>query len=331
MTTFVRSQNQLQRIFVIILFGLILTEVVIFAPQDVNLQIENPLKEEKISHAELEQKMRGVHLLETKEGERLWELWSDEALSLKEKATWLLDKVKVRFFAQDGLSYIVHGQKGRILIESKDVEISGAVTLESSNGYVYRTEELVYQSETKSFETSGRVEVQGPQEKGRAPLFFMGHGLKANLGDHKMKILKDVTVKKQLETGQQFHLKSNSAVLSGVSKEANFEGDVVIDVGNTRITGPTAKFEFGEGRESIQAIAVEGGIRVSDPQRWATAETAYLLFQQDSFILRGHPRVIQNNHELQGEEIVFLNSGSEIIVQKARARFDEKDKDLKRK
>jgi lipopolysaccharide export system protein LptA len=67
-----------------------------------------------------------------------------------------------------------------------------------------------------------------------------------------------------------------------------------------------------------------GGARVSDADKWATAQNVMVDFEKDRFIFRGHPRVVQNNDDLRGEEIVFLDGGKRVRVKGARARVDEK-------
>ena len=45
----------------------------------------------------IEQAMKGLHLVETSEGEKEWELWADEALAFKAEQQWTLENVKAIF------------------------------------------------------------------------------------------------------------------------------------------------------------------------------------------------------------------------------------------
>jgi lipopolysaccharide export system protein LptA len=100
--------------------------------------------------------------------------------------------------------------------------------------------------------------------------------------------------------------------------------DVVLDMDSMRITGPEAKFEYDPKSDAVKSVYVSGGARVSDTDKWATAQNLSVDFQSNKFVFRGNPRVVQNNDELRGEEIVFLDGGKRVQVQRARANVDEK-------
>ena len=67
-----------------------------------------------------------------------------------------------------------------------------------------------------------------------------------------------------------------------------------------------------------------GGAKVSDADKWATAQNVRVDFESNRFVFRGNPRVMQSGDELRGEEIVFLDGGRRVQVKSARARVDEK-------
>ena len=64
-------------------------------------------------------------------------------------------------------------------------------------------------------------------------------------------------------------------------------------------------------------------MRVSDAVKFATSDNVRVFFEEEKLIFRGAPRVVQNNDELRGEEIVFLQRGDIVKVQKARARVED--------
>ena len=63
---------------------------------------------------------------------------------------------------------------------------------------------------------------------------------------------------------------------------------------------------------------------MSDAEKFATAENLNVQFEQDKYVFKGHPRVVQDNDEMRGDEIVFLEGGKKVLVQKVRAKVDEK-------
>ena len=95
---------------------------------------------------------------------------------------------------------------------------------------------------------------------------------------------------------------------------------------STRITGPEARFDYDSKTDLVKSIYVSGGTRVSDPDKWATAQNVNIDFKSNKFVFRGSPRVVQNNDELRGEEIVFLDNGKQVQVQRARAKWTKNEK-----
>ena len=90
-----------------------------------------------------------------------------------------------------------------------------------------------------------------------------------------------------------------------------------------RITGPEASFAYDSKRDLIKTVNFTGGARVSDADKWATAQNVRVDFETNRYVFRGNPRVMQNNDELRGEEIVFLDGGKRVQVKSARAKVDE--------
>jgi lipopolysaccharide export system protein LptA len=119
-------------------------------------------------------------------------------------------------------------------------------------------------------------------------------------------------------------IKSHRSVFSGKDKAARFYDDVVLDLDSMRITGPEARFDYDNKTDTIKSVYVSGGARVSDADKWATSQNLSVDFVTNKFIFRGNPRVVQNNDELRGEEIIFLNGGKQVQVQQARAKVDER-------
>jgi lipopolysaccharide export system protein LptA len=92
-----------------------------------------------------------------------------------------------------------------------------------------------------------------------------------------------------------------------------------------RITGPEAVFEYGREQNLVKSVQVSGGVRVSDLEKWVTSQKVSVNFDKDRYVFSGNPRVVQNNDELQGEEIVFLEGGKKVEVFKARANVESRE------
>lgn len=278
----------------------------------------------------VDQSLKGMHMIETQEGSKAWELWSDKATSLKNKELLQLDTVKAIFFSNSGVTFTVTGKQGFVTVKTKDLRVEGDVVTRSSNGYIFKSDMMEYKSADRSLSAPGKVEMFGPKDAEGHALHLTGVGMKASLEKSSMEILSEVKTEKGLDHGRKAMITSHRAIFSGKDKTAKFLDDVVLDMDNMRITGPEARFDYDSKSDLVKSVYVSGGTRVSDADKWATAQNVSIDFKSNKFIFRGSPRVVQNNDELRGEEIVFLDNGKQVLVQKARAMVDERRMEKKK-
>ncbi|MNL10806.1 hypothetical protein D3C87_1316180 [compost metagenome] len=64
---------------------------------------------------------------------------------------------------------------------------------------------------------------------------------------------------------------------------------------------------------------------MSDVDKYATSESVNLDLLADKYVFKGRPKVIQNNDELSGEEIIFLEGGKKVKIERARAKMEKKE------
>ena len=119
-------------------------------------------------------------------------------------------------------------------------------------------------------------------------------------------------------------IESDRAEFSGQSHKARFLGNVIIDLGTLRVTGPEAEFAFGGESEEVKSVLIKGGVKVSDVDKWATSQQVAVHFDENRYVFKGSPRLVQNRDELRGEEIVFLDGGKIVKVYNAKAKVDKK-------
>lgn len=275
-------------------------------------------------NGDVDQSMRGMHMIETQDGRKEWELWSDHAASLRTEEVLELDSVKADFFSESGVTFNVTGKKGTVKVKTKDLKVIGDVVIRSSNGYVFRTPYMEYSSKEKMLSTDGRVEMIGPRDSKGNSLKLTGMGMVANSENSTMTVLRDVRAEKTLDDNRKAFIRSHRSQFSGKDRSARFLGDVILDIDSMRITGPEARFQYDSNRDTVKSVVFSGGARVSDADKWATAQNVRVDFDDNKFVFRGSPRVVQNNDELRGEEIVFLDGGKRVQVRGARAKVDEK-------
>ncbi|MCB0393523.1 MAG: LPS export ABC transporter periplasmic protein LptC [Bdellovibrionales bacterium] len=310
-----------------LLLLVVFLEVFFLNPKDVtNDSLKNPKASQSSDENEKKipsQVISSVELMESNEDGKEWELKSEKASLYEEDSIWDLNKVNTKLFGKSDVEYNVRGDKGTVFIQKKNITIKGNVRIESSNGYEFSTASAEYLSEKRELLAQNEVVMKGPKSEGEKQINLTGVGLLANLETNVIYVLRDVHARKGIENGQFFTIQSGSAEFSGVEKVAKFFRDVVVDIGGTRITGPQAELVYDRQKSNLKSMSVVGGIRISDIDKWAAADRIDMYFEQNKYILRGAPRVIQNNDELAGDEIVFYNGGEEIEVKGAKAKFNK--------
>lgn len=266
----------------------------------------------------VEQSINGFHMLEAQAGQKDWELWSETATSYKDTGELKLKKVKALFPGGDkGVSFTVTGQEGRVDTKTKNLMIEGEVVTESSNGYVIKTQDVDYISTERILRTKSPVDVDGEGLK------LKGVGMEARLKNSTILVQNDIKAERVVSDDKKVYVSSQSVELSGKTKSARFLGNVVMDVDSMRITGPQADFEYDPTKKFFKTIKVRGGTRVTDLDKWAVSENLDVDFTKNMFVFRGSPKVVQNQDELKGEEIVFLDNGKRVQVKKARVKVEQ--------
>lgn len=324
-------RNKLIQIALGLGFLVLLLQVVLIAPS--RIRDHNEPSEAKSSAApaqalnavpDVDKRIDGMHMIETQEGAKEWELWSDKATSFKTKEVLELEMVKAIFFSESGVTFTVTGKRGRVQTKSKDLHVDGDVVTRSSNGYIFRTPSVDYQSSARKLFAPGNVEMDGPEDEAGHRLKLTGAVMEASLKASSIEIRRDVKAEKSLEKNRTAFIRSQRAMFSGKDRTANFRGDVILDIDSMRITGPAAHFVYDNKGDTVRSVLFTGGARVSDADKFATAQNVKVDFEENRFVFRGDPRVVQNNDELRGEEIVFLDGGKRVQVKSARAKVDEK-------
>jgi LPS export ABC transporter protein LptC/lipopolysaccharide transport protein LptA len=322
----------------ILMLGIVI-EILIIAPakiensKDLSIDTGAPT----VTSASKEQVMLGVHLTETHESGKDWELWAEKAYSSREDGSWVIEKVKIRIFGQqDGSSqkniyYDVTGDKGQIDPKRKNIIIDGGegeVQTVTSNGYLLKTKKIFYDTEIKQLKSESEIKMFGPQIKGESRLELTGMGMVTDLKTNQLHILESIKAKKTLQKGQLVTVSSDDAIFNSANYSAFFNKNVMADYGPYRVTGQVATLEVDPKLHTVDTITVQGQVKLSDISRWAVADKVKIYAEQRKMVLSGAPRLIQNNNELSGEEITFFEEGSQIQVKKAKAKFDKETKGL---
>lgn len=313
-----------------ILFGILLVllffQVMIGFPMPLEQKTETPqlMTPEMEPKNDREQVMGDVHLVESREGNRDWELFAKQAVGSEGEGQWQLENVKVQFYSGKQIQYVVTGEHGKINSETKDMEIAGHVVTRSSNGYVFETSVVQYIAQERLLQSHAPVFVKGPQTQKDSALTVRGNSMEANVDTNEIFIRDHVVATKVLANHKSFSVHSGQLKLSGNNASAKFSDQVRIEVDTLRIDGPEAQFEYRSDTDFLKSVMIMGGAKVSDIDKYATAEQVRFDPEANQLVLSGKPRVVQNQDEIVGDQITFINGGKKVRVEKMKARVEEK-------
>lgn len=321
-------------IFLFVVIGLIFIQALLMAPQEISpaqlLEAKKIAAKEKAeieaekakhppvptSRKAVEQKMVGVHLVENVNNTKGWELRADEATGSSDEL-WVLKKVKVEFFNANESSYVVSGDVGEINGQTRNMTIRGHVITQSTNGYQFETEDLKYVADDKNLVSSSSVRMLGPDDKNGAGFELTGNGFKIDLAANKMYIQSNIEASKSIEK-KSFNVVSNAAEFSNKNQEALFSGNVRMSFDQTKITAPQAYFRYSEKQKMLQSILLKDQVMLKDEGKSAVCQQLLMNLIDDTMTLSGQPKVQMGEDEIQGEEIVFLEGGKKVKMNKVK-------------
>lgn len=308
-----------------LLLCILVVEIIIIAPKEVGVPPDEIAAEQSntnVAKNEAQHTMQGVSSIGSRGDTKEWELNAVRAVRMTENEDWIIENVKVKFFGGNGVIYTVTGKQGEVDVKKNNIRISGNVVTRSTNGYTFRTEAVYYDSSNRVLKSPHDITMTGPEEANGTRLQMTGTDLLADMNTNEITLAKNVKAKKAIKDGKIAAIASESAKFSGKTNSARFVGNVVIDVDALRISGPEARFVYRPDGQTVESVTVDGGVKVTDVDKWATSEKVSVHFDNDKFVFNGAPRVVQSGDELIGEEIVFLKGGREVQVSRARAKIE---------
>lgn len=298
----------------------ILIEVIFVFPQQIEkLDRESSHAIEVQNKERIEQKMDGVHLVETQKGSRDWELFAEKARGYQGEGDWFLNKVRVQFYNLEANDFTVIGNEGEIDGKTKNIKIKGNVITKSANGYTFYTEEIFYNSQMRKIISPGKIRMIGPPDEQGDSMKLDGYNMHILVDINEMKIFKDINALKKMNSNQNLKVNSEMAMFSGKNKEAHFENNVVLNYGSMLIKGPDCYFIYSENMKSLERIDMKGGVELIDKKRRATSQDLVVDLYKTTIKLTGNPKIYQDQDEISGEEIFLLDGGKRLKINKVKA------------
>jgi LPS export ABC transporter protein LptC/lipopolysaccharide transport protein LptA len=317
------AQLKLSRssIFIFLITVVIFIEILVTSPQllekdtadivDPNVAV--PAEQEEKTNG-VEQKMQGFHLVENAEHEKGWELFGNEATG-RADGQWILKSVKVKFFSHNQPSYTVTGDVGEIDGKTKDMIIRGNATTTSANGYSFKTDTARYTAKDQLITSNDPVYMEGPNDNNGPGFKLTGEKLLVDMVKNKMSILDKVVARKMI-SGKEFHLTSVRADFSNKDQEASFSGNVVMKLATTLVKAPLATFKYSNTKKQIEKIILSDKVEFSDADKKGYCEELTFDLPENKMTMRGQPKVVQGEDEIKGHEIVFLEGGKKVKINK---------------
>ncbi|MCX5836779.1 MAG: LPS export ABC transporter periplasmic protein LptC [Deltaproteobacteria bacterium] len=115
-----------------------------------------------------------------------WEIIADTAKYMKSENLAVFDNLKIKVIMQDGKTFVMTGKSGRMNTETKNIEISGNVTIVSDRGDRLTTDILKYSGSEKRFYTDSPVVMENARMQVR------GTGMTLSLNDQGVSLLSKV-------------------------------------------------------------------------------------------------------------------------------------------
>lgn len=309
---------------------MLIIELVLVSPNELRDSAESKTQTpsasgdtQPIASENIEQVMAGIHVIETRNERKEWELWSDRAIGLKNAGDLSLEKVKANFFSQNGVNFLVTGKSGSVESKSKNMTVNGDVQTRSSNGYLFHTSVVNYNSEQRTLNSPDPVRVAGTNEGRGQSLSLEGQRMAADLDKGEIVITELVKAKKKMNGDQNLNVTAEQVTLSGRQKSMLFKGNVKIELNGVNISGPSALFNYNSDSHLLESIDLDGGIRVNDFDKWATSEKLRIDIAKNSYVFDGKPRLVQDNDEVRGDKIIFLDGGKKVKVHNAKVKVSQ--------
>ena len=307
-------------VFGLIVAVLIFIEIIVMSPQV--LEKENsdfadpgiPLNELNAGKGKngVEQKMQGVHLVENAQNEKGWELYANEATG-RADGQWTLRAVKVQFFSKNQPSYVVTGDVGEIESETKDMIIRGNANTQSSNGYRFKTDTVRYLAKQKLMTSSDPVIMEGPPDNSGSGFKLTGEKLLVDLQRNKMSILEKIAAYKVINN-KEFKINSSRADFSNNNQEASFIGNVKMLLGGINVTAPLAVFQYSSAKKLLEKINLSDKVEFFDGDKKGYCGELEFDMLENKMTMRGQPKVVQGDDEIKGHEIVFIDGGKKVKI-----------------
>jgi len=181
------SHKKTKIIIILIIFLLIISAGLIIK----KTIYDKPKNELKIMPDYVDLQIQDFIYTEVSENNAKWEIKAEIAKYIKKDNIALFEKVQIKLRTAEGKIVRMTGDKGKMLTDKKDIQITGNVVIVSDEGDRFSTDYLNYSDAEKKFYTDAPVILENKRMK------IKGTGLKLFMNTGELKISSLVKAKIQ--------------------------------------------------------------------------------------------------------------------------------------
>ena len=134
--------------------------------------------------------LRQVHMIETRDGSKLWEVRADQVEVNEREGFTVLTRVmrpiQIAFYSSQGQATCV-ADRATLDLTTKDVRLEGGVVARSEQGMELKTEQLRWNAASRRLQTDDAVTIT------RGGLVSRGRGLEAETDLERVRIFENIT------------------------------------------------------------------------------------------------------------------------------------------
>ena len=105
--------------------------------------------------------IKNIHYIKTNRGVKEWEITAGSGQYFKSKDMGTLKDIMVKIFLKDAKPLTLIGNEGKVITNTRDIEIWGNVVVSSDNRYQFYTQSLKYSSKKREIYTPDKIEFTG--------------------------------------------------------------------------------------------------------------------------------------------------------------------------
>lgn len=269
--------------------------------------------------------LKKVHLVESFQDGKEWELNADIAHSQKNGAAWLLSNVRVRFFEESTLGIHVTGDWALFTTSQRKLHIYGNVVAETENGYKIKTQDLFYTSNDRQLFSEGAVDIIRQSSRRTGATVIKGGYMRTSMKDSMFTLGNGVSAAQGRTLGGGLEVKSGEARLSKEKSSVEFYDKVHMSWGDSEFQGQSAELRYNSAEDELEEVLLVGQVQIISDTRFASCERARLSMREGITELSGRPKVIEAGNQVEGEKIILNHENNTVKVEQMRARFGERD------